>query len=172
MTAMKAEHTRDPGLLVGRAVTGAIAAVVVAAAISEASIALGIVDIHASDYGWNVRGLLLVGASCALFFGGPVLAVAAFTRLANGFRAGVPAVAVATGALLVARYYAYDPYYLPSRQRFAEASSFPVWWIALLAALALGTAVLSRRDLRTGLLLAGIVMFLAGPTVFLIGLGH
>jgi hypothetical protein len=48
----------------------------------------------------------------------------------------------------------------------------PGWWIALLVALALGAAVLSWRDLRTSLYLTGIVMFLAGPTVFVAGLGH
>jgi hypothetical protein len=119
-----------------------------------------------------MRGLLLFGAFCALFFGGPVFVVAAFTRQASGFREGLPAVAGAVAALLVARYSSYDPYYAPDLQRVSESSGVPGWWIALLVALALCSAVLSRRDLRTSLVLAGIAMFLAGPTVFVVGLGH
>lgn len=146
--------------------------VVLAAAISEASIAVGIVGMDASNGGWDVRGILLVGASLALFFGGLVLGVAAFTRLADGVRAGLPVVGLTTAALLVARYYAYDPYYAPDRLRFSDISFLPGWWMALLATLAVCSAALSRRDLPSGLVLAGIAMVLAGPTVFVAGLGH
>jgi hypothetical protein len=172
MSAVKGEADHSARLNVGRALTGAITVTVLAAAISEALIALGIVGLDASNYGWDVRGLLLSGAFCALFFGGPVLVVAAFTRHAGGFRAGLPAVAPVMYALLVARYYSYDPYYLPELQRYSVATGFPGWWFALLVVLALSAAALSRRGLRSSLVLAGIVMFLAGPTVFVIGLGH
>jgi hypothetical protein len=172
MSAVNGEADHSVRLTVGRALTGAITVTVLAAAISEALIALGIVGLDASNYGWDVRSLLLSGAFCALFFGGPLLVVAAFTRHAGGFRAGLPAVAAAMSALLVARYYSYDPYYLPELQRYSVATGFPGWWFALLVVLALSAAALSRRDLRSSLVLAGIVMFLAGPTVFVIGLGH
>jgi hypothetical protein len=172
MRTVKGEANRSARLNVGRALTGAITVTVLAAAISEALIALGIVGIDASNDGWDVRNLLLFGAFCALFFGGPVLVAAAFTRHAGGFRAGLPTVAGAMSALLVARYFSYDPYYAPDLQRFSEASSFPGWWFALLVGLGLSAAALSRRDVRMGLVLAGIVMFLAGPTMFVIGLGH
>jgi hypothetical protein len=106
-----------------------------------------------------------------LFFGGPVLA-AAFTRLAEALRLGLPAVGLATGAVVVARYYSYNSYYWPDLIRMSEGGILPGWWIALLAALALTAAVLSWRDLRTGLCLTGVAMFLAGPTIFVAGLGH
>jgi hypothetical protein len=172
MSTVKGQANHGARPSVGRALTGAITVTVLAAAISEALIALDIVALDASNYGWDVRSLLLFAALCALFFGGPVLVVAAFTRHAGGFRAGLPAVAAAMSALLVARYYSYDPYYLPELQRFSVATGFPGWWFALLVALALSAAALSRRDLRTSLVVAGIAMFLAGPTVFVIGLGH
>jgi hypothetical protein len=172
MSTVRGQANRSARLTIGRALTGAITVTVLAAAISEALIALGIVGIDASDYGWDVRGLIVFAAVCALFFGGPVFVVAAFTRQAGGFRAGLPAVAVAMSALLVARYFSYDPYYLPEMQRYSVATGLPGWWFALLVALALGSAALSRRDLRTGLVLIGIVMFLAGPTALVIGLGH
>jgi hypothetical protein len=172
METAKLETGRRVGLQVGRAVTGAVALVVLAAAISEASIALGLVGLDPSSYGWNLRGLLVFGASCALLFGGPVLVVAAVIRRTDGFRAGLPAVAVATAALFIARYYAYDPYYAPDRLRFAEVGFVPGWWIVLLAALALAAAALSRRHPEAAMIVAGSAMMLAGPTVFLAGLGH
>jgi hypothetical protein len=172
MSTVKPEALHNARLNVGRALTGAIALIVLAAAIWEACIALGIVGLDRSDGGWDTRDLLLLGASCALFFGGPVLGAAAFTRLAAGLRSGLPAVACATAALVVARYYSFDSYYAPFRQRFSEGGVLPGWWIALLAALVLGSAALSRRDPRLGLVLAGSVMFLAGPTILAAGAGH
>lgn len=158
-----------PARIAGHAVIAAIVLVLVAATTSEGAIALGIVGLDASTGGWDTRDLLIVAASCVLFFGGPVLAAAAFTRLAEALRLGLPAVGLATGAAVVARYYSY---YWPDLIRMSEGGILPGWWIALVAALALTAAVLSWRDLRTGLYLTGIVMFLAGPTILVAGLGH
>ena len=161
-----AQHT-------GRALTAAITLVLVAATISEGLVALGVVGLSPSTGDWDVRDILLVAAFLALFFGGPLfVAAAAFTRLAEGLRPGVPFVALATAAVVVARFLSYDPYYAPYLRRMSDGGILPGWWIVVLAGAALGAAVLARRDPRMGLVLTGIVMFLAGPTIFVAGLGH
>ena len=171
MLTIGAGEDHHPARRAGRVLTAAVTLMLLAAAISEAAIALRIVGLDRSTGGWDARDLLVVAACCVLVFGGPVFTAAAFTRLADGLRSSLPLVALATGALVVARYYSYDSYYWPDLIRMSEGI-LPGWWIALLVALALGAAVLSWRDLRTSLYLTGIVMFLAGPTVFVAGLGH
>ena len=100
-----AQHT-------GRALTAAITLVLVAATISEGLVALGVGVLSPSTGDWDVRNILLVAAFLALFFGGPLfVAAAAFSRFAEGLRPGVPFVALATGAVVVARFLSYDPYY-------------------------------------------------------------
>ena len=162
----------DAGQIAGRALTAAITLVLAAAAISEGLVALGIVGLSPSTGDWDVRDILLVAAFFALFFGGPLFVAAAFTRFADGLRPGVPFVALATGAVVVARFLSYDPYYAPYLRRMSDGGILPGWWIVVLAGAAVGAAVLSRRDLRMGLVLTGTVMFLAGPTIFVAGLGH
>lgn len=156
----------------GRLITAAVAGVLVAATISEGLVALGVVGLGPSTGDWDVRDVLVFAAFCALFFGGPLFVAAAFTRFADGFRQGVPIVALATGAVVVARFVSYDPYYAPYMRRMSDGGILPGWWIVVLAGAAIGAAVIARRDLRLGLVLTGSVMFLAGPTIFVAGLGH
>ena len=54
----------------------------------------------------------------------------------------------------------------------SDGGILPGWWIVVLACAAIGAAVIARRDPRMGLFLTGVVMFLAGPTIFVSGLGH
>ncbi|MGH3074299.1 MAG: hypothetical protein ACRDQC_05225, partial [Gaiellales bacterium] len=149
-----------------------VAGVLIAATISEGLVALGVVGLSPSTGDWDVRDVLVVGAFCALFFGGPVFVAAAFTRFADELRPGVPVVALATGAVVVARFLSYDPYYAPYLRRMSDGGILPGWWIVVLAGAAIGAAVIARRDPRMGLVLTGVVMFLAGPTIFVSGLGH
>lgn len=104
MTTLGPRGVAHPGRIAGHAFIAAVVLVLVAATISEGAIALGVVGLDASTGGWDTRDLLILAAACVLFFGGPVLAAAAFTRLAEGLRLGLPAVGVATGAVVVARF--------------------------------------------------------------------
>ena len=146
--------------------------VVGTAAVSEGAVALGIVGIGESAGGWDLRGLLILAASCVLLFGAVVFVGAAFIRLAGGSRLGPPAVALVTSALVVARYYSYDTYYAPQLYRVSQTSIIPGWWVALLAALSVTVAVLRRRSPPAAFFVTGVVMLAAAPTVFVAGLGH
>ena len=122
----------DAGQIAGRALTAAITLVLVAATISEGLVALGVVGLSPSTGDWDVRDILLVAAFFALFFGGPLFVAAAFTRFADGLRPGVPFVALATGAVVVARFLSYDPYYAPYLRRMSDGGILPGWWIVVL----------------------------------------
>ena len=169
---MQAHAGSHPGRSAGRLITATVAGVVIAATISEGLVALGVVGLSPSTGDWDVRDVLVAAAFCALFFGGPLFVAAAFTRFADGFRQGVPIVALATGAVVVARFLSYDPYYAPYLRRMSDGGILPGWWIVVLAGAAIGAAVIARRDPRMGLVLTSAVMFLAGPTVFIAGAGH
>jgi hypothetical protein len=100
-----------------------------------------------------------------------MFAALAFTRFAGALRTEAPILTMSTGALVIARFFAYDPYYAPYLRRMS-GGILPGWWIALLAALAAAAAVASRRSPPASLFLTGAVMCMAGPTVLLAGLGH
>ena len=101
------------------------------------------------------------------------MAAAAFSRFAEGLRPGVPFVALATGAVVVARFLSYDPYYAPYLRRMSDGGILPGWWSSSVSPGPLSARPsCARRDPRMGLVLTGVVMFLAGPTIFVAGLGH
>ena len=79
---------------------------------------------------------------------------------------------LATAAAVVARFFAYDPYYAPLHRRMSEGGILPGWWIVLVAALAVAAAALAFRNARASLVVGGAAMFLAGPTIFVAALGH
>lgn len=154
------------------ALTAALTLVVTAAMVSENAVALRVVGLGASDGGWSVRDIILVTAAAALLLAGPLLVALAGTPLVDAAARGLPLAAVATAGAVVARYLSYDPYYAPTLRRMSDGGILPAWWIVLVAGLALAVAVWSRREPRPSLSLAGIAMFLAGPTIFIAGGGH
>jgi hypothetical protein len=164
------DHRAARGVI--RAVMAGVALVALCAAISEGAIALGIVSLHASTGDWDARGIVVVVASLTLLVAGPVLAAAALTPFAEALRPMLPAAALATAAAVVARYFAYDSYYVPLHRRISDGGILPGWWIVLVVALAVGAAGLALRSVRSGLVLAGAAMFLAGPTILIAATGH
>jgi hypothetical protein len=119
-----------------------------------------------------MRRVLVAAASCVLILAAPVYAAVAFTGLAERFRSGLAVVALATAALLVARYYSYDPYYAPDLHRMSDGGLIAGWWVVLLVGLSLTAVAARRRGLPASLFLSGVTMLLAGPTVFLADVGH
>ena len=67
--------------------------------------------------------------------------------------ARVPVLALlppAAAAFLVARYYTFDPYYLPTLRRFSDDGILPPALVYGLLALAIGAALLTRANRRVG----------------------
>jgi hypothetical protein len=172
---MRAVEHRFGGQVTRRAAQALLAGltlVAAAAAVSEGAVALGVVGLSASDGTWSLRDVVLATAVLALFFGGPVVAALASTPVAGAVARLVPPAALATAAAVVARYYAYDPYYAPYLRRMSDGGALPTWWIAVVAAIAIFAAARARNHPQSSLVLAGVAMFLAGPTLLVAGAGH
>jgi hypothetical protein len=161
------------GSIVGRALVLCLLAAVLTATVSEASVALGIVDIGGrAGPAWSDRDLILVAAVFSLLGGGVIFTGFSLTRFVGVFRTQlVPLVAPAAAALVVARYHSYDPYYAPYRVRMSDGI-VPGSWIVFIVAFAVAAAVVTRRSLRVGLIATSAVMWLGAVTVFGAGLGH
>jgi hypothetical protein len=172
MSVLRARDGHRAGRRLIPATTAAVALVAASAAVSEGAIALGVVGLHASSGGWDMRSIIVAAASLTLFVVGPALAASALTPSADAFRPVLLAAAIATAAAVVARYFAYDSYYYPLHRRMSDGGILPGWWIVLVAALALAAAGLSFRNVRASVTLAGAAMFLAGPTILIAAAGH
>ena len=62
----------------------------------------------------------------------------------------VPLLAPAAAAFLVARFYTFDPYYLPDLRRFSEDGMLPPALVYGVVALAVGAALLTLANRRLG----------------------
>jgi hypothetical protein len=79
--------------------------------------------------------------------------VAAGVALLAAFGARVPFLALlppAAAAFFVARFYTFDPYYLPTLRRFSDDGMLPPVLVYGTLALAVGVALLTRANQRVG----------------------
>jgi hypothetical protein len=85
-----------------------------------------------------------------------------------------PAVAfgAVAAALMVAHYYTFDTYYLPTLIRYSESGSFSATWVYSVAVAGLLASPLSVVRPPIGLMLTSVVMLLCLFTVVLAGFGH
>jgi hypothetical protein len=109
-------------------------------------------------------------------FAGLVLLALAFLVAARGapLRAqrAVPLALPAAAALLAARFYSYDPYYLPTLRRLSDGGVVePAWTYGLIAAATIIEVVILLR-LRLGLLLAAPLLLLIAGTLIVAVTGH
>jgi len=115
--------------------------------------------------------------------GQAVVTIAAFVALLTGIVATLvsrrilrrwPAtlVPVAAAAYMVAHYYAFDSYYLPSRRRFSDAGVIPPDWLYGVVVVAVLVAVGIRRRPSVAPVLTPLVLLVCAVTVLAEGTGH
>ena len=104
------------------------------AAVYELALALGWVGLG------DVPGADAPGAAVCFV----VALVAMVAGAALSVRRASPFLAPAAALFLVAFEYTYDPYYAPSRRRYAEGIVSPAWMLAL-AVVSVVPAVAARR---------------------------
>lgn len=115
--------------------------------------------------------------------GQAVVTIAAFLALLAGMVATLvsrrilrrwPAtlVPIAAAAYMVAQYYTFDSYYLPSRTRFSETGSISPLWVYGVAVSALIVALAIRRRPSVAPVLTPILLLICGGTVVAQGFGH
>jgi hypothetical protein len=116
--------------------------------------------------------------------GQAVATIAAFAALLSGIVAAAYAslrqrptssaflVPVAGATYLVAHYYAFDSYYLPTLRRFSDGGFVAPEWIYGVALCALGVTVLLRIRPRVGIGLTPLTLFVCAVSVLGLGAGH
>ena len=115
--------------------------------------------------------------------GQAVVTIAAFAALLTGIVATLvsrrilrrwPAtlVPVAAAAYMVAQYYTFDSYYLPSRTRFSDTGSISSFWVFGVAIAAVLVALAIRRRPSVAPVLTPILMLICAGTVVAEGFGH
>jgi hypothetical protein len=87
-------------------------------------------------------------------------------------RSVAPLIPLAAVAFVTARFYSFDPYYLPTLRRFSEGGSVAAAWVYGLVACAVIVAPAVRFWPRTGSLVASGLLLVSAATVFASGVGH
>jgi len=107
------------------------------------------------------QGVVLVSVLVAL---AATVAVACLRPRDRSF-SSIP---LAAAAWVVAHYYAFDPYYLPTHRRFSDAGSVSPYWVYGVAAAGIAVAAASRRTS----LAAAVYVVVCALTVIGMGIGH
>jgi hypothetical protein len=81
-------------------------------------------------------------------------------------------VPVAAAAWMLAHYYAFDPYYLPTKRRYGDDGVVSPLWIYGVVVAAVGLSVASRRSSSAGAILTPLFVLVCLATVVAQGLGH
>jgi hypothetical protein len=110
---------------------------------------------------------------------GVVAVVAALALLAAAFLAATldgprlaALLAPLAGAFLVAHFYTFDPYYLPTLIRHSERDFLPVYLVYSVAGLAIAAGVLTLVRRRAGLALSAPVILACGLAAWFAAAGH
>jgi hypothetical protein len=149
----------------------AVLAVLVAATVYEALVALRIVDLGSLP-GEAPSGGEAMGVLAAVGLLAAMLVSVALVREGNGAPALAALLAPAAGAFLVARFYAFDAYYLPTLIRYADRNFVPPAVVFVLAGLAVGGGLLTLRSRRVGIALSVPAILACALTAWYSGVGH
>jgi hypothetical protein len=149
----------------------ALLVVLAVATTYEALVALRVVELGSLP-GEGPPGAEAMGVLAAFGLLAAMLVSAVLVREGDGAPALAALLAPAAGAFLVARFYAFDPYYLPTLIRYAERDFVPPAVVFALAALALGAGVLTLLSRRVGLALSVPAILACALTAWFSGLGH
>jgi hypothetical protein len=121
----------------------------------EALVAFGVIELGSQpgDGPPGAQTLALIAVLTMLVAAGLALAAALGTR--------VPFVALlppAAAAFLVARFYTFDPYFLPTLRRFSDNGMLPPVLVYCVVALAVGAASLTCVHRRAGAALSAVAI--------------
>jgi hypothetical protein len=146
-----------------------VPAVLVAAAAYQLALALGTPSVGAEP-GADPPGQWLVVwiAFLAMLLGAAAAGIAFLSSVPRAVATYAPAAA----AVLVTRFYDYDPYYAPSLRRFSEGGNVAAVWVFALAVAAVFVGVIAVRVPRTGAAATVFALPILGFATVGVGIGH
>jgi hypothetical protein len=147
-------------------------AAVLAAAAYELAVALGWIPLGNEEGEGPTGEDTAVAIAFGVLLVGGIVAIGA--AIGGGRYARWPWVALPlTGAALVgARFFTYDPYYLPELRRLSDGGVVTGTWVVLVVVFCLLAALLTALRLRVGLPLVGVTAIVCGFTAAFAGTGH
>jgi hypothetical protein len=157
-------------------VTGRTAVLVVLAAFAAATVYQVLVAVNVVHFGGlpgegppagELVGFLAGGA-----FAASVVLASVLARRRNEGPSLAAALASAAALFMVAHFYTYDPYYLPTLIRQSEKEFVPPLVVYVLAALSVGVGLVTLRKRAAGLVLTVPAVLLCGLTAWFSRLGH
>jgi hypothetical protein len=153
----------------GASIGWAVVLVLLAAAAYEAAVALEWISMGSLP-GQEAPGqaVVTIAAFVALLTG--IVATLVSRRILRRWPATL--VPIAAAAYMVAQYYTFDSYYLPSRTRFSDTGSISSLWIYGVAVAAVLVALAIRRRPSVAPVLTPILLLICAGTVVAEGFGH
>ena len=153
----------------GASIGWAIVVVLLAATAYEAAIALEWISMG-SQPGDDApaQGVVTIAAFLALLTG--IVATLISRRILRRWPATL--VPVAAAAYMVAHYYAFDSYYLPSLRRFSDSGGVSSVWVYGVTVAAVIVALAIRRRPSVAPVLSPILLLICAGTVIAEGFGH
>jgi hypothetical protein len=145
--------------------------VLTAAIVYQLLVALGVVELGSLP-GEGPPGAELMGFVAAI----GLLAAAVLSALLIATEGATPAsaalLAPAAGGFLLARFYSFDPYYLPSLIRYSERDFVPPVVVFVLVGLSLAAGLITLQRRRAGLALSVPSILACAVTAWWSGVGH
>ena len=149
-----------------------VVAMLGAAAVYEAAVAAGWVALGtAPGSGPPGEGAVRAAAAAAAVAGAVVCSLLRRRRELR-LPALLPLAAPAAAGFALARFYTFDPYYLPTLRRMSEGGVVATSWIVALAVIAVVVALLVRVWPRVGLPAMALFLFVSVGTALFESTGH
>jgi hypothetical protein len=150
--------------------TKAALALLLAATVYEGLIATSVIHLGSEpDEGAQGSGIVLATGLGAILVG-------AALALAHSYRGPAPPfvelLAPASAAFLLARFYTFDPYYLPTLRRLSEDGLLSPVLVYALAGLAVLAGILVRLRVTLGLLCSAAAMLACALLAWVAAGGH
>ncbi len=153
----------------GASIGWAVVLVLFAAAAYETAVALEWISMGSLPGEEAPRqAVVTIAAFVALLVG--IVATLVSRRILRRWPATL--VPVAAAAYVVAQYYTFDSYYLPSRTRFSDTGSISSVWVYGVAVAAVIVALAISRRPSVAPVLTPILLLICARTVVAEGFGH
>lgn len=142
------------------------------AAVYETAVALRVISLGKEPgEGPFGAGVVMLIALLALLTGLIVSLLCTLSR-STEWRSAASLVPLASAAFVAARFYTFDPYYLPTLRRMSEGGNVAGRWIAALVVIALLAVVVTKILPRIGVAMTSFVLLISAVIAVGEGIGH